>query len=219
MEDRVIKFHRHPKFHKPNYIASNLKWKFKDCDLPEMYPGEGQDLFVLSILEGKTEGFYIELGSRDPIEKSNSFVLERYFQWRGISIDIDSKYFDRFNRIRKNKTYLENAVNFKYEISGIVDYLSVDLDGQDTILAVENLLNQDILPRVITFEHDQYKMGPEFKNETREYILSHGYELVANAYDTGAYEDWYAHPDLVNPNRISEMKSDKLISKYDYFFT
>lgn len=44
----------------------------------------GQDLFVLSVLDFKTSGFFVEFGATNGKELSNSYILEREFDWDGI---------------------------------------------------------------------------------------------------------------------------------------
>ena len=43
-----------------------------------------QDLFVLSELEFKRDGFFVEFGATNGINGSNSFILEKNFGWKGI---------------------------------------------------------------------------------------------------------------------------------------
>lgn len=41
----------------------------------------------------KTKGFFVDLGARDGVSKSNTKTLERSFAWRGICIERDPIYF------------------------------------------------------------------------------------------------------------------------------
>lgn len=43
-----------------------------------------QDHWVLSRLNGKTEGFFVDFGASDGITFSNSYLLEKAFGWNGI---------------------------------------------------------------------------------------------------------------------------------------
>lgn len=43
-----------------------------------------QDVFVLSTLNFKREGFFVEFGATNGIDGSNTFLLEKNFGWRGI---------------------------------------------------------------------------------------------------------------------------------------
>ena len=57
---------------------------------------ENQDLFVLSVLDKKIEGTYVEIGSAWPIKSNNTYLLESEFYWQGISFDNDSSFVNEF---------------------------------------------------------------------------------------------------------------------------
>jgi hypothetical protein len=44
-----------------------------------------QDLFVLSEFNSKYSGFIVEIGAGDGINGSTAFLMEKYFDWKGIS--------------------------------------------------------------------------------------------------------------------------------------
>ena len=55
-----------------------------------MFNGQaGQDKFVINILKEKCNGFFLEIGSNDPIEINNSYILEKKYNWKGIMIEYD----------------------------------------------------------------------------------------------------------------------------------
>ncbi len=43
-----------------------------------------QDLFVLSQLNFKNDGFFVEFGATDGLSMSNTYLLEKEFNWKGI---------------------------------------------------------------------------------------------------------------------------------------
>jgi FkbM family methyltransferase len=58
----------------------NLSSKLSQSNSSELH----QDLFVLSTLKLKRNGFFIEFGATNGIDGSNTFLLERDFGWSGI---------------------------------------------------------------------------------------------------------------------------------------
>ena len=62
-----------------------------------MYLGQAeQDKFVLNVLQGKKNGYFLEIGSYDPIEINNSYLLETKYDWKGIMVEIDSKFLSLY---------------------------------------------------------------------------------------------------------------------------
>ena len=47
----------------------------------------GQDLFVLSRLDFKKNGFFVEFGATNGVELSNTLLLEKKFLWNGILVE------------------------------------------------------------------------------------------------------------------------------------
>jgi FkbM family methyltransferase len=43
-----------------------------------------QDLLVVFLLQGKRNGFFVEIGAADGVYMSNTLILERDFQWAGV---------------------------------------------------------------------------------------------------------------------------------------
>jgi FkbM family methyltransferase len=53
-----------------------------------------QDLFVLSMLKFKRRGFFVEFGATNGVDLSNTFLLEKKFEWDGILVE-PSRYWHR----------------------------------------------------------------------------------------------------------------------------
>jgi tetratricopeptide (TPR) repeat protein len=62
-----------------------------------------QDMFVLSMLNGKRSGKFLEIGCDDAYFNSNTALLEKSFGWSGISIDIDPVKTEKFAKERSSK--------------------------------------------------------------------------------------------------------------------
>lgn len=60
-----------------------------------------QDLFVLYFLNKKKDGFFVEFGACDGIDMSNTLILEKKFNWRGILAEPDKYYYADLRKNRK----------------------------------------------------------------------------------------------------------------------
>ena len=60
----------------------------------------GQDLWVLEKLSWKKGGFFVEFGATDGVLLSNSWLLEKYFEWGGICAEPNPGLFERLQKNR-----------------------------------------------------------------------------------------------------------------------
>jgi FkbM family methyltransferase len=52
--------------------------------LPYAYSQAGQDLFVLSLIGPKRDGYFVEFGATDGVSGSNTYLFEKHLGWKGI---------------------------------------------------------------------------------------------------------------------------------------
>ena len=110
-----------------------------------------QDLFVLSVLEGKTNGTYVEIGSGDPFVSNNTALLEQ-FGWTGISLEVQESLVDKFNASRKNLVACGDATEVDYDelfteigfANTDFDYLQVDCEPSSVTFAALKKIPHDI---------------------------------------------------------------------------
>lgn len=169
----------------------------------------GQDLFVLSMLEGKKGGYYIEIGGADPFESNNTFLLEKDYSWNGFSVEFDKLLASQYNSCRENICLCSDGTTFDYlgKIQQLnfptqIDYLSIDIDpAENTYAALRKCPFDKYRFSVITYEHDLYASGTEYAQLSRIFLKSQGFQLVAkNVKCFGrAFEDWW-----IDPNAIPE---------------
>ena len=70
-----------------NIAPTSLQLPFSGSDeLKESYSNYGQDIFVLSCLNGKRGGKFLDLGCQHPIHHNRTYLLENKFGWEGVSI-------------------------------------------------------------------------------------------------------------------------------------
>lgn len=183
----------------------------------ENYSKHFQDLFVLSVFNGKKNGTYLEIGSGDPFVHNNTALLETEFGWRGISIDKSPALCCNFKENRHNTVICADALEIGYQdlfekhcVDPIVDYLQIDCD-EASIEVLKKLPLATHKFGVITFEHDSYRLGTGIRDEARAILKKHGYVLLVNdaAFtEVCSYEDWYVHPDVVEINPAMRSKKD-----------
>lgn len=61
-------------------------------EYPKLTSQLGQELFVLSMLNLKKNGYFVEFGATDGISLSNTYVLEKEYGWRGILAEPAKKW-------------------------------------------------------------------------------------------------------------------------------
>ena len=202
-----------------NSLSNELKYPFNNLkEIKNNYSQVYQDLFVLTLLDGKKEGTYLELGSNDPFYNSNTALLETVFNWKGVSIEINQQLVDTFNSQRKNKCICSDALVIDYnnllvenDFPDVIDYLSLDCDPPTiSFQLLKQILDTKYKFKVITFEHDYYT-DKSIKQLSRTYLKSKGYELLVNdvAFNkTNAFEDWWVLREYINSDAFRFINSD-----------
>lgn len=61
-----------------------------------------QDLFVISETDFKKNGFFIEIGAADGYNLSNTFLLEKRFNWHGILVEPAKIFHERLSKNRNS---------------------------------------------------------------------------------------------------------------------
>tara|TARA_B100000212_G_scaffold185161_1_gene139695 strand:- start:236 stop:907 length:672 start_codon:yes stop_codon:yes gene_type:complete len=194
-----------------NSREHKLNHPFNGCEkILENYSQAYQDLFVLSMLDGKSNGNYVEIGAYDAKIFSNTFILESIFNWKGFSIEIDKTRCENFNndRDRQNRCYLGDATKFDYlsammteKWKNRIDYLSVDCEpSYNTFKSLLQFPMDKYRCSVITFEHDLYADGSDILIKSRKYLNDKGYQLVCSNVSNilNPFEDWWVDPQVVS---------------------
>lgn len=194
---------------KHNFVGSE--------NITSNYSEAFQDLFVLTVLNGKTDGTYLEIGAGDPTYGNNSYLLEQNFNWKGISLDIDENIVQTYNQVRSNKCFCKDASSTDYSkfLSGLnypktIDYLQIDCDPPEVSYRILLSLPLDSYKfGIITYEHDNYcDTTKSFQDASSKYLESYGYIKVLNniAPDNHrSYEDWWIHPELVSESNYASI--------------
>ena len=81
-----------------------------------MFNGQAQqDRFVLTMLNYKKNGFFLELGSQHPKKNNNTFILEHKYDWNGIMVEYINSWLDEYKIYRPNSIHIiDDAQNIDY---------------------------------------------------------------------------------------------------------
>ena len=206
-----------------------LKYKFPGSEkIEENFAQAHQDIFVLTMLNGKEKGTFLEIGAFDAKFISNTFLLESYFNWKGVSIDIEKGAQDSFIRNgRTSEFILHDALSLDYNQilserfpEGRIDYLMIDIEPTEKSLECLKMIPLDKFRfSVITYETDFYdpntplELKEYIKRESRRILNENGYEMVVgnicNTSEEFPFEDWYVDPTVISPEIIRQFKSSE----------
>jgi hypothetical protein len=161
---------------------SYLRYKFPGSEnIEKNYSQAYQDMFILSMLNGKRNGLYLEIGAQQPFYQNNSALLETEFDWKGISIEILPELCEQFARERNNTILCKDALDVDYEqllseFSGKRDWDYLQLDCEPSKTTFEILLSIPFEKwkfAVITYEHDHYvDMTGSYREKSRIFKIS-----------------------------------------------
>lgn len=207
-----------------------LRFKFKNSkNIEKNFSQAYQDMFVLTMLDGKQNGSYLEIGSAHAFHNSNTALLES-LGWTGIGIEINKDLVDQ-HRQRKNKVFHTNALKVNYSKllednfdSKIIDYLQLDIEpSKNTFEALLSIPFEKYKFRVITYEHDHYvDLSKSYRDKSRKYLQNIGYTLIVNDVsptENANFEDWWVNKDLIDPEIFDKVINapHKDINKIDLF--
>ena len=192
-----------------------------------------QDYFIYLIGLECGNLTFLELGAGPAIHGCNTYTLEKFHKWKGVSIELDSSLASTFRLQRINPIINADALLLNYEeilesfnLGPDIGYLQIDIDPSFQSLACLLRIPFDRYRFAgITFEHDRYRSGSKVAKAKRAVLKHYGYELlvedllVDNKYP---YEDWWVHPALVDIKKFQNLKHKrinpiKLFSNYESY--
>jgi hypothetical protein len=189
----------------------------------KFYSQASQDEFAYTLLydllHKQDEGYYLEIGSSDPIKNNNTYFFEKNLNWKGVGLDIDDKLQHLWSATRKNPLLIQDATKADYRtilrtFPHVIDYLSLDIDGKyDEVL--RQIPFDDYVFKFMTIEHDCCCFGDKYKISERQILTSLGYYLLCAdvSFRNNSFEDWWIHPSILPADLLSSLKSLDLKNK------
>lgn len=195
---------------------NRLRVKFETADnIEQNYSQSLQDIFTLSVLNGKKNGTYLEIGGDDGISINNTYLLESQYDWTGLAFEWLEPGWNRYVSKRKNPCLCEDATKadyaklfVDYKFPKQIDFLQVDIEpAQQTLDSLKAIPHDDYRFSVICFETAIY-LGQDMhvQQEQIDLLQSLGYVMVAkNVSNLGGdpFEDWWVDPTAVDMERLA----------------
>jgi FkbM family methyltransferase len=194
----------------------------------------GQDLFVISHLNFKKNGFFVEFGATNGIDLSNTYILEKNFEWKGILAE-PAKFWH--TDLKKNRhAHIETSCVFKTsgesllfneaddtELSTIDTYSNV-IDGYKenrkigkkylvNTISLKDLLDKYNAPKNIDYLSIDTE-GSEFEILSNFNFADYSIKIITceHGYRPGSNKIY----DLLIRNGYTQVYSE--FSKWDYWF-
>lgn len=180
----------------------------------KMNATRSSDAFALDILDYKRDGYYVEMGSADPINGNTTYKMESEYGWKGVGFELDEVHAEHYNSQRKNPCVVADATKFNYlkyfeenNFPKQIDYLQIDIEspidqgGRPSHPIGQPLNGLISLPltqyrfTVICFEHEfmlHYK-NASLRDAQREILNNLGYSLVVKL----GHEDWWVDSTVI----------------------
>jgi FkbM family methyltransferase len=147
------------------YINNNRYFEYFQ-DIIKNYSQIKQDLKVLSFYNNKQNGYFVEIGANDGVTLSNTYLLEKDYNWNGICVEALP---DKFNELVKNRKSINinkavfhktgEILQFSSDnlLSGITDKIDAHLGSKNKeqisveTMTLNDILEQNNAPRFIDY--------------------------------------------------------------------
>lgn len=131
------------------------------------YSQIGQDISIIKYYNNKKNGYYVDVGAYDGVQFSNTYLLEKNYNWKGICVEPSPVTFPKLKECRKNSICINKAaysktgeiLDFSIDdmFSGITDCVDrhmIAKNGQKTkveTIRLDELLKQCNAPNFIEY--------------------------------------------------------------------
>ena len=180
------------------------------------YSQVNQDRFALKLV-GKND-YFLDIGAGWDHSgiNSNTLLLEQN-GWSGICVEGDHASAVRRDSKKGSRCIIENVYIPETTILEIlqrnnspktIGYVNIDIEPS-SLIGLENFPFYEYDVKVITFEHDLYRLGPEQKERAHDILTHNGYVRLCENINVPStqgidlyFEDWYINPKYFPRNFI-----------------
>lgn len=95
-----------------------------------------QDIWALYEHGFKKDGFYVEIGANDGIVSSNTYLLAKKYNWKGLLVEPNPECHHRLNIVREDAIISHECVGYK-SFDGDVDFVQAEDSSLSTIKGLD----------------------------------------------------------------------------------
>ena len=117
-------------------LCSNNKLNFNELKI-KSNSQINQDIFVISNLHGKKNGYFVEFGATDGIGLSNTLLLEKEYGWNGILVEPGKNWREELVKNRKAK------IDFRCVAASSNDYVTFSEATSPELSTIAGFENHD----------------------------------------------------------------------------
>ena len=149
-----------------------------------------QDFYILELLNYKKNGYFIELGGYDGVSGSNTFTLEKNYNWNGICIEALDNFYKKCLQTRKCVVVKEcvdsSNKRIKFlENDGCSGIIAKDCDNKNIVKdrtikmktkTLEEILDENNSPNIIDYfsldvEGAEFRILEKFPFEKYKFLV------------------------------------------------
>jgi FkbM family methyltransferase len=196
------------------HILQNIYLKNKYFLKTKSYAMEGEDIAIQEYIKHTNNGFYVDIGSHHPVQRSNTCLLYQS-GWCGINVDINNFTLDLFNYLRPDDINIQAAIS---DYNGNIDfYYQKDfsqLNTTDIFWAKEHFNNNFQTKSIKCQTFNSLLETTKYKNQKIDFlnIDVEGAEMkVLNNLDFGIYDPEVLCIEILGYRHLSSLERENAI--------
>jgi len=128
------------------------------------YSQWGQDEFVVSILNGKRNGYFVDIGAYDGITISNTYYLEKELDWKGLCVEANPHTYNSMTECRNTECINIAVAPYKKEVEILLNGWSSAINDSFTSSEILKQNFESVKVNAITINElfERYNVPSEF---------------------------------------------------------
>ncbi len=128
------------------------------------YSQWGQDEFVVSVLKGKRNGYFVDIGAYDGITISNTYYLEKELDWKGLCVEANPHTYNLMTECRNTECINIAVAPYEKEVEILLNGWSSAINDSFTSSEILKQNFESVKVNAITINElfERYNVPSEF---------------------------------------------------------